>query len=136
MGKGGSIQKCIIDGLPWELSGDNDANVTIGGRYITEIQETTGKPYAVVDQISGSTKGLETRVGAKDGTFTNFDNTLKKCAKEDGVSAKLILADGASLTASGGAHIIATGAADGMMTTREGKLPFDIVPVKGKWIVN
>lgn len=135
MGKGGAIQKCILDGLEWELSSDNDANVTIGGRYITEMQATTGKPYAIVDKIPGATKGLETRVGLKDGTLVNFNTMLEKCANEDnGVSAMLILADGGKLTAAGGANVVVSGAEDGMMGSREGKLEFDIHPLNGEWI--
>lgn len=134
MGKGGALQKVILDGLEWEHSSDNDANVTIGGRYITEMQETTGKPFALVDKISGSAKGLEARVAIKDGTLINFDTMLKKSAEGEGVSAKIIFADGGSFTASGGAHVVVSGAADGMATTREGKLEYDIHPVNGEWI--
>ena len=133
MAKGGAIKKLILDGLEWELSSDNDANVTIGGEYVTEIQETTGKPFALIDKISGNAKGLELRTGLADGSMQNFNNMAEKSA-QSGVSAKIIFADGGSFTASGGAYVVVSGAGDGMTTTRENKTTIDIHPLNGKWI--
>lgn len=135
MGKGGAIQKFIGNGLEWELSSDNDANITIGGRVITEYQETTGAPYFLVDKIAGNLKGLEARVSHQDGSFDNFNAMLQKCAEENnGVSCLVIMADGSKYTAKGGANIVVTAAGDGMLTTREGKLAFDAIPIGGEWI--
>lgn len=135
MGKGGAIKKLVLDGLERELSSDNDANMTIGGVVITEYQETTGKPFFLVDKISGNLKGLEARVSHTDGTFTNFNTAVKKCAEgNSGVSALVTMADGAKYTAAGGANIIVSGAGDGMATTREGKLSFDLIPIAGEWL--
>jgi len=135
MGKGGSIQKIMANGLDWPLSGDNDPTFTIGGRYITEYQETTSDPFFLADSIAGNLKGLEARLAHLDGTLANFDTMLQKCANEsNGVSFVITMPDGAKYTASGGANIVSSGAADGMMTIREGKNTFDVIPLKGKWI--
>lgn len=133
MGKGGATRKLILDGLDFELSSDNDMNFTIGGFTVTEYQETTGKPFFLSDKISGALKGAEGRMSHVDGTLDNFNAILKKCAEVGPVSALWIPADGAKYTASGGAMIVVTGAADGMMTTREGKLSFDVIPANGYW---
>jgi len=134
MGKGGATRKLILGGLEWELSSDNDKNFTIGGVYMTEYQETTGKPFFLIDKISGNLKGVEGRLSHQDGTLQNFNDLLEQCANGEPVSAMWIPADNAKYTAAGGANLIVSGAGDGMLTTREGKVTFDVIPVDGKWI--
>lgn len=131
---GGAIRKLTIGGLEYPLSSDNDPNFTIGGRVITERQETTSKPYFLTDKISGVLSGLEARLGHDDGSLDNFKTAAEQCAENNPQSALVEFADGAKYTASGGAMIVISGAADGMQTIREGKLQFDLVPVNGKWI--
>lgn len=130
---GGALRKLVLGGLEWPLSSDNDPNFTIGGRVITEKQDTTGDPYFLTDKITGTLSGLEARVAHADGSLDNFNELLEKCARNEPVSALVELADGAKYTAKGGAMIVVSGAADGMITIREGKLSFDAVPSKGVW---
>ena len=134
MGKGGATRKLVLDGLEFELSSDNDKNFTIGGFTITEYQQTTGKPFFLTDKIAGALKGVEARLSHADGTLDNFNAIIKKCAEGTAVSALWEPADKAKYTAAGGAMVVVPGAADGMLTTREGKLSFDIVPIDGRWI--
>ena len=133
MGQGGATRKMIIDGLSYELSSDNDMNFTIGGRTITEIQDTTGKPYYLTDKITGILAGCEARLGAADGTLINFDNVVKKCADGTPVSFLWEAADKSKWTSADGVMIKPADAAGGMISTREGKLPFDISPVSGEF---
>ncbi|MCK5600639.1 hypothetical protein KAR91_02150 [Candidatus Pacearchaeota archaeon] len=135
MGKGGAIKKHVGNGLEWAASSDNDPTLTIGGRYITEYQETTNDPFFLSDKIAGNMKGVEARLSHQDGTLANFDAMLQKCANESGgVSWLTEMPDGAKYTAKGGANIIITSAPDGMMSLREGKVTFDVIPLKGIWI--
>ena len=69
-----------------------------------------------------------------DGTLQNFNDLLEICGNGGSVSAMYIPADNAKYTAAGGVKIIVSNAGDGMMTTREGKLTFDVIPVNGKWV--
>ena len=132
MSIGGAIKKCIIDGLDYPLSSDNDANFTKGGTYLTEAQETTGDPFFLADKISGSLKGLELRAAPGSTEFENIDKVSQKSVTNP-VSCLVVMANGAKYSAKGGARIVISGAADGMTTTREGKLSLDVHPDKGDW---
>lgn len=132
MSTGGAIKKLIIDGLNFPLSSDNDANFTKGGTYLTEGQETTSGPFFLADTISGSLKGAELRAVPGSVEFDNLDRIAQKSV-ENPVSCLVTMANGVSYSAKGGARIVISGAADGMATTREGKLPIDIHPDKGEW---
>ncbi len=134
MGKGGAIKKFILDGLARELSSDNDPNFTIGGRYISEKQETTGKPFFLVDGVSGVLAGLEERVSHADGTLNTINSAMEKCADDGPVSCLVEMADGQKYTAAGGVMIVPDDAPGGMMTIREGKLTYSVHPDEGKWI--
>ncbi|MHA1379311.1 MAG: hypothetical protein ACTSRG_13085 [Candidatus Helarchaeota archaeon] len=114
------------------MSSDNDANFTKGGDYVTEAQETTSDPFFLVDKISGSLKGAELRAVPGSVEFDNIDRILQK-STERPVSCLVKMANGVSFSAKGGARIVVSGAGDGMVTTREGKLSVDIHPTKGEW---
>lgn len=132
MSIGGAIKKLVIDGLNYPLSSDNDANFTKGGTYLTEAQETTGDPFFLADKISGSLKGLELRAAPGSVEFDNIDSASQKSVSNP-VSCFVTMANGKSYSAKGGARVVISGAADGMTTTREGKLSLDIHPEKGEW---
>ena len=134
MGKGGAMKKIILAGTHIELSSDNDAQFTKGGRYVTEKQDTTGDPYFLIDLVSGILAGLEGRNSFLDQTFKTFDDMAQKCANEGPVSCIVIMADGQKYTAAGGVMIMPDDAPGGMVSTREGKLPFSVHPVQGKFI--
>ncbi len=134
MGKGGAIKKFVLDGLTRELSSDNDPNFTIGGRYVTEKQETTGKPFFLIDGVSGVLSGLEERVSHADGTLATLDAAMQKCADTGPVSCLVEMADGAKYTAAGGVMIAPDDAPGGLMTIREGKATYSVHPDEGKWI--
>jgi len=134
MGSGGSARKLIGDGLTIELSSDNDPKFTIGGRYVSEKQDTTGKPFFLTDSVNGALTGLEARLSHADGSLDSFDAILKKCAETGPVSALYQTADGTKYTASGGAIFMTDKASDGMVSMREGKCEFSVFPVDGKWI--
>lgn len=131
MGKGGSIKKLILGGLERELSSDNDPSFTLGGRYPTEKQETTGKPFFLIDGISGALTGLEERVSHADGTLSTLDAAIQDSADAP-ISCLVEMADGAKYTAAGGVVVIPENP-DGMMTIREGKFVYGVHPDKGKW---
>lgn len=133
--KGGSIKKFVLNGFTWPLSSDNDPNFTPGGRMVTEKQETTEKPYFLVDSVSGVMSGLEARLSHSDGTVATMNSTLATCADDGPVSCSVEMADGAKYTASGGVMVIADNAADGMMTLREGKFSFSVHPEDGVWVL-
>lgn len=132
MSIGGAIKKLVIDGLNYPLSSDNDANFTKGGAYISEVQDTTGGPFFLVDNVSGSMKGLELRAAPGSTEFDNANDMLIKCTTQ-AVTCLVVLANNKSYSAKGGARVVVSGAADGMTTTREGKLTIDIHPEKGEW---
>ena len=132
MGVGGAIKKLIIAGLAYELSSDNDINFTVGGTYITESQLTTKGPFFLADKVAGAAKGLELRAAIGDTDLDNFDKASQQSVVAP-VSALIVFANGSKYTAAGGARIIISGAADGMVTSREGKLSFDLIPEKGEW---
>lgn len=132
MSIGGAIKKCVIDGLNFALSSDNDAKFTVGGTYLTEAQDTTGGPFFLADKISGSLKGLELRAVPGSTEFSNINDSAEKSVTSP-VTCLVTFANGAKYSAKGGARIIITGAADGMASTREGKLSIDIHPEKGEW---
>ena len=134
MGKGGAIKKLTLDGLARELSSDNDPNFTLGGRYITEKQETTGKPFFLIDGVSGILAGLEERVSHLDGTLATLNASMQKCADVGPVSCLVEMADGAKYTAAGGVMIMPDDAPGGLMTIREGKATYSVHPDEGKWI--
>ena len=133
MGQGGATRKMIIDGLNFELSSDNDMNLTMGGRTITEIQDTTGKPFYLSDKITGIIAGAEARLGLADGTLINFNNIIQKCADGEAVSFLWEAADKGKLTSAEGVMIKPTDAAGGSLSTREGKFSFDVSPVSGEF---
>ena len=134
MGQGGAARKLIGDGIPFDLSSDNDPKFTAGGFYVSEKQDTTGNPYFLTDKASGALTGLEGRASHADGSFEAYDSIFKKCAESGPVSTLYQTADGTKYTAAGGAMWIPEGAADGMISMREGKIAFGIHPVDGKWI--
>lgn len=133
MAKGGSIQSFKLNGLPRNLSSDNDPSFTIGGRYVTEKQETTEAPFFLVDGVSGALTGLEERVGHADGSLQSLNEAMQTCADGDPVSCLVTMADGQKYTAAGGVMIIPENP-DGMMTVREGKFAYGVHPAEGKWI--
>lgn len=132
MATGGAIKKCVIDGLNFPVSSDNDANFTEGGEYVTESQDTTGGPMFLVDKISGALKGLELRAVPGSTEFDNANAVAKKSVNQ-AVTCLITFASGQTYTAKGGARVVVSGAADGMATTREGKLVVDLHPEKGEW---
>lgn len=134
MASGGSIQKLVVNGLQRTLSSDNDPKFTLGGRYPTEKQETTGEPYFLFDNASGCLTGLEERVSHLDGSLQTLQDAVDKCGTDGNVSALVVMPDGSKYSASGGAVIVIDGATDGMMSVREGKVTYGLHPVKGKWI--
>lgn len=133
MAKGGSIRSFKLNGLARNLSSDNDPSFTLGGKYITEKQETTGVPFFLVDGISGVLSGLEERVAHLDGSLASLNSAMEACAKGDPVSCLVEMADGGKYTAAGGVNIIPDNQ-DGMMTIREGKFSYSVHPAEGKWI--
>ena len=132
MAKGGSIKKLVLNGLPRTLSSDNDPTFTEGGSLITEKQDTTGKPFFLVDNISGILSGLEERAGHAE--MKTLTAAAKKCADEGPVSCNVTMPDGTVYSAMGGAMIIFDDAPGGIMTIREGKIAYSVHPAKGKWI--
>jgi hypothetical protein len=132
MGKGGAIRKLILGGVPIELSSDNDPNMTKGGVYVTEKQDTTGKPFFLLDKINAVLAGAEARVSHQDGTFTVLDDLMQDSALSP-ISALIEMADGAKYTASDGVVLIPDNL-DGMLSIREGKLPFSVHPASDKWL--
>ena len=132
MGKGGAIRKLIIGGVPIELSSDNDPNMTKGGVYITEKQDTTGDPFFLLDKINPVLAGAEARVSHLDGSYTTLDDLMQQSAVAP-VSCLVEMADGAKYTASKGVGLIPDNL-DGMLSIREGKLPFSIHPASDKWL--
>ena len=131
MGKGGSIKKLTLGGFEIELSSDNDPNMTLGGIYITEKQETTGRPFFLLDNLSAVLAGCEARVSHADGTLDTLDGLMQDSAV-DPVSCLVEMADSAKYTASEGVRLIPDNQ-DGLMSIREGKLPFSIHPESKKW---
>lgn len=132
MGKGGAIRKLILGGVPIELSSDNDPNMTKGGVYVTEKQDTTGKPFFLLDKVNAVLAGAEARVSHLDGTFTVLDDLMQDSANAP-ISCLIEMADGAKYTASDGVALIPDNL-DGMLGIREGKLPFSIHPASDKWL--
>lgn len=135
MGHGGTARKLILKGLEFEVSGDNDPKFTIGGYYVAEKQDTNKTPFFLTDNVSGALTGVEIRVSHQDGSLSNLDGILQECAEPDtSVSCMYITADGRKYTGAGGVKVIPDGAADGMLSMREGKLVVGIHPVGGKWL--
>ena len=136
MGKGGSIQKLVLDGLIRTLSADNDPTFTKGGVYVSEKQDKNdpGKPFFIIDSASGSLTGLEERVSHSDGTLDTLDASMQKCALDGPVSCSVTMPDGKTYSAKGGVMIVPDDAAGGMATIREGKLTYSLHPAEGKWI--
>lgn len=132
MATGGAIKSLILDGLNFPLSSDNDANFSKGGEYITEVQNTTGGPFFLVDNINGALKGIELRAVPGSSEYDTAESAMKKSVSNP-ITAKAVFANGGSFTAKGGARIVVSGAEDGMATTREGKLVIDIIPESGEW---
>jgi hypothetical protein len=135
MGKGGSIQKFILNGLERSLSSDNDPTFTKGGKYISEKQDTNnGIPFFLIDSTTGVLSGLEERVSHLDGTLDTLDAAAQQCATDGPVSCSVQMADGKTYQAKGGVMIIFDDAPGGMMTLREGKAAYAVHPAGGSWI--
>lgn len=135
MGKGGSIQKFILNGLERSLSSDNDPTFTLGGKYISEKQDTNNDvPFFLIDSTTGVLAGLEERVSHADGTLGTLDTAMQLCATDGPVSCSVIMADGQSYQAKGGVMIIPDDAPGGLMTIREGKVAYSVHPAEGRWI--
>ncbi len=132
MGKGGAIRKLVVGGITVELSSDNDPNMTLGGTYPTEKQDTTGRPFFLLDKINPVLAGCEARVSHADGTAAAFDQIVQDSASNP-VSCLIEYADGAKYTASDGVVLIPDNL-DGMLSIREGKYPFSIHPASDKWL--
>lgn len=132
MAKGGSIKKLTLGGFAIELSSDNDPSMTKGGVYITEKQDTTGRPFFILDKLNPVLSGCEARVGHSDGSFDTLDDLMQNSAVSP-VSCLVEMADGSKYTAAEGVGLIPDNQ-DGMVSIREGKLPFSIHPVTEKWI--
>lgn len=131
MAKGGSIKKLVLGGYAIELSSDNDPSLTKGGIYVTEKQNTTGNPFFLLDKLNPVLSGCEARVGHADGSFDTLDDLMQSSAV-DPISCLVEMADGSKYTASEGVVLIPDNQ-DGMVSIREGKLPFSIHPVSEKW---
>lgn len=132
---GGRVKKLVVDGTNITVSGDNAPKFTKGGTFATEVQQTnTGKPFAIYDEIAGALTGIEARLGHADGTLEALETAVQDDYDNGYVSALVTVADGTKYSASGGAHIVIDGAADGMVDLREGKCTFSLYPINGKWV--
>ena len=134
MGKGGSIQKFILDGLERSLSSDNDPTYSKGGRRVTEKQDTNnGVPFFLIDNITGVMSGIEERVSHADGTYGTLAASMEKSV-DTPVSCSVTFADGTTVTAKGGVVIIPDDSPGGEITIREGKAAYSVHPAQGLWI--
>lgn len=135
MGKGGSIQKFILDGLERSLSSDNDPTYSKGGRRVTEKQDTNnGVPFFLIDNVTGVMSGIEERVSHTDGTYATLAASMEKCAEDGPVSCSVTFADGTTVTAKGGVMILPDDSPGGEITVREGKATYSCHPAEGVWI--
>ena len=135
MGKGGSIQKFILNGLERSLSSDNELQFTLGGKYVVEKQDTNNqKPFFLIDSVTAVASGFEERVSHTDGTLATLDAAMQKCTTDGAVSCSVQMADGKTYQAKGGVMIIPDDAPGGMMGTREGKVAYAVHPAEGIWI--
>ena len=131
MPNAGAIKKLTLKGSPFTLSSDTDLGVDVGGRRITEKQDTTGAPVFIVDNVGGYVEGVAVRLFGSDGSLSLMDQILKECADGGAVSCLIVLADGTELTPKGGA-VVRTD--DGKYMTREGTYAIMIDAVQGEWI--
>lgn len=131
---GGTTRKLVVNGVTRRLSNDSDPKFTVGGTYISEIQQTnTGEPVALFDKIAGALTGIEDRISSADGTLGTLEDAVAACVDDGYVSASITMPDGNTWSASGGALLVIDGPEDGYLSLREGKVTYALYPVGGVW---
>ncbi len=129
----GQIKKLILDGVPFEMSGDAEGSFTLGGVYISETEMTnTGQVYMTANS-TGKITGLPIKVFSKNGSLEALQSVGEQCARGTSVSCLVQIADGSTYSALGGAMVVIDGNADGFYNLKTAEATIGIHAVNGKF---